>query len=350
MLRDRGVHPDRLGPTIVFLGTLRVLRDLTLQGWVAGTDDDGVYVLPPSINSKGEDPSEVKGDLRNSFRFVLADQLLSPSVEMFIRRMETRGIAAVFADGPELASRLGGAQRDGYAFRAIRPVLELVDADARDAATGLRLQEIWRYARLQWSIPYQPTPGRNLHYLIRDENGPNRPIVGIAALGNAILGLNQRDDALGWSVRALSRRLDSSSPTDQRSLAHHLMTFARAEVDRVYDRDFELDGLTAGEKIRYLEQVEAAADKARRAALADSRDERTPEYKLIRQAHNLVQAGSADKVDWVAIAETHLYRRKRAASLADTLRAIDVFERAGLDDEPLALRSLLATGRWAAVH
>ena len=58
--------------------------------------------------------------------------------------------------------------------------------------TGIRLQDIWRYSRLQWSIPYQPTPGRNLHYLIRDEAGSNRPIIGVAALGNAILGLNQR--------------------------------------------------------------------------------------------------------------------------------------------------------------
>ena len=164
MLRDRGVHPDSLGSTIVFLASLRLLRDLTLQGWVAGVDDDGVYLFPPSITSKGEDPSEVKRDIRSSFRFVLADQLLTPSVEMFVRRMEARGITAAFAEGPELASRLQRAKRDGYASRAIRPVLELVDANGRDTTSGLRFQDIWRYARLQWSIPYQPTPGRNLRY------------------------------------------------------------------------------------------------------------------------------------------------------------------------------------------
>ena len=56
-----------------------------------------------------------------------------------------------------------------------------------------------------------------------------------------------------------------------------------------------------------------------------------------------MQDGNAEKVNWVRIAKTHLYRRKRAASLADTLRAIDVFERTGLDDNPLALRELLST-------
>ena len=343
MLRERGVHPDDFESTIVYLASLRILRDLTLQGWVVGADDDGVFVVPPSFDSTGEDPSEAKSDLRSSFRFVLADQLLTPSVEAFVRRMEARGIASVFADGPELSSRLEKAKRVGNAEQAMRPVLELVDGDARDATTGLRLQDIWRYARLQWSIPYQQTPGRNLYYLVRDERGPNRPIVGIAALGNAILGLNQRDDALGWSVNALSRRLEDSSPADQRRLARHLAAFARAEVDRVYARDFKLAGLNSQEKIRCLEGIEAAADSARKAALADAGDERTAEYELIRSAHSLVQDGNAEKVNWVRIAKTHLYRRKRAASLADTHRAIDVFERTCLDDNPLALRELLST-------
>ena len=343
MLRERGVHPDDVESTIVYLASLRVLRDLTFQGWVADADDDGVYVVPPSFSPTGEDPSEAKSDLRSSFRFVLADRLLTPSVEAFVRRMETHGIADVFADGPELASRLEKAQCDGNVDQAMRPVLELIDGDARDGTTGLRLQDIWRYARLQWSIPYQPTPGRNLHYLVRDERGPNRPVVGIAALGNAILGLNQRDDALGWSVNALSKRLNGSSPADQRNLARHLVAFARAEVDRVYARDFKLAGLTCDDKIHCLEDIEATADGARKTALADAGDERTAEYELIRKAHNLVRDGNAEMVNWVRIAKTNLYRRKRAAHLADTLHAIDVFERTGLDDNPLALRELLST-------
>ena len=344
MLRERGLSPDDLGSSVSYLASLRVLRDLTLQGWSIGTDDDGVYVVAPAFNPTGEDPSEVKSDLRSSFRFALADQLLTPSVQAFVRRTEERGIAAVFADGPELASRLEQGKRAGNAAQAIRPVLELVDPNARDATTGLRLQDIWRYARLQWSIPYRSTPGRNLHYLIRDESGPSRPVIGIAALGNAVLGLNQRDDALGWSTKALLERLDDSSPEGQRSLTRHLVAFARAEVARVYADDFELAGLSSAEQIRYLEGVAAAADNARRVALANAGDERTAEYELIRRAHTLVQEGSADRVNWVEIAETHLYRRKRATNLADTLRAIDVFERTGLADDPLVLRELLSTG------
>lgn len=348
-LRELGVGSDDMLPTVVYLASLRVLRDLTLQGWQPGVDDDGVYVLPPPVTAAGDDPSEAKTGLRDSFRFILADQLLSPSVASFVRSMEKHGIAKVFADGADVADRIDAANvkypadRSRAITEAVQPVLELVTLDARDSATGIRLQDLWRYSRLQWSIPYQATPGRNLHYLIRDQAEPNCPIIGIAALGNAILGLNQRDDALGWSVRSLHRRLDSSSPAEQCKIGRHLLAFIRSEVDMIYRADFELPQLSPEKAIVYLESIEAEADAARRRDLTFSGDERTSDYDLIRDAHNLVQDGEADKVNWTKIARTNLYRRKRAANLADSLRAIAIFERAGLDDNPLALRDLLWT-------
>src|ERR1022692_2024327 len=119
-LRDLGVGADDLQPTIIYLASLRVLRDLTLQGWKAGIDDDGIYVLPPTLASAGQDPSEAKSELRDSFRFALADQLLSPSVASFVRRMEQQGITAVFADGPELARRIEESQKAAAVNEAIR--------------------------------------------------------------------------------------------------------------------------------------------------------------------------------------------------------------------------------------
>lgn len=348
-LRELGVGADDMLPTVVYLASLRVLRDLTLQGWMPGVDDDGVYVLPPMVTVAGDDPSEAKTGLRDSFRFILADHLLSPSVASFVRTMEQHGIAKVFAEGADVAHRIDAARAAHPGdpacaiTEAVRPVLELVTLDARDSVTGIRLQDLWRYSRLQWSIPYQPTPGRNLHYLIRDEADPSRPIIGIAALGNAILGLNQRDDALGWSVRALGKRLDAASPADRRKIARHLLAFIRAEVGMIYRADFKLARLTPERAIAYLEGIEAEAGSARRRDLTIAGDERTADYELIRDAHNLVQDGNAAMVTWTKIARTNLYRRKRAANLADSLRAIAVFERAGLDQNPIALRELLET-------
>ena len=103
-----------------------------------------------------------------------------------------------------------------------------------------------------------------MHYLIRDEAATNRPIIGIAALGNAILGLNQRDDALGWSIRSLARRLDEGIAAERntRSLTH-LLNVARDEVSKIYTEDFALDGLSHDQAVRYLERIEAQANSAR---------------------------------------------------------------------------------------
>ncbi|WP_326634821.1 DUF4338 domain-containing protein [Nonomuraea fuscirosea] len=341
-LKGMAVNDEGVQPTVVYLATLRVLRDLISQGWTPGCDDNGIYILPPDLSADGGDTSEIKSEVRNSFRFAIADQLLSPSVASFISRMERNGIGQVFADGPELATRVadmaGGAEED-----AIRPVLELVAPEAKDPFTKIKLQDIWRYSRLQWSIPYQQTPGRNVHYLIRDAAGPNRPVIGIAALGNAILGLSKRDDALGWSVQAFARRLNASSDGERRTLVHHLIGFMRDEVSRIYAQDFELSGMSMHDAVRYLDRVKADAMAARRADLEAAGDERTEEYWLTRRAHDLTEAGRAEEVDWIAVARTHLYRRKRAASLADAYRTLATFADAGVEQDPQRMVALLET-------
>ncbi len=342
-LGEMGVGAVDLQPTFFYVATLRLLRDLLLQGWTAGADDDGIYILPPPVTAAGEDPTDSKLELRDSFKFALADQLLSDSVTAFITKVERQGIAAVFADGPELADRLASVAHDGHITAAVRPVLELVDVDARDPETGIKLQDIWRYARLQWSIPYQQTPGRNLHYLVRDGAAAKRPVIGIAALGNAILGLSQRDDALGWSSAALTRRLEAAPTTERRRLSRHIVTFMRAEQDRVYASDLGIRRLRPATAVTRLVNIERSADSARRGDLRSAGDDRTAEYYLIRDAHDLVAQGRADDVDWVAVAKTQLYRRKRAANLADTIRTLAVFDEAGIYDEPDRLLDLIRT-------
>lgn len=338
-----GVGPDDLQPTVFYLATLRLLRDLVLQGWTVGADDDGIFILPPVVSAAGDDPSDSKSELRDSFKFALADQLLSDSVASFIARMERQGVSAVFADGPELAARLETIDQSGDIMSAIRPVLELVSPDQRDSGTGLKLQDIWRYARLQWSIPYQQTPGRNLHYLIRDDAGPGRPVIGIAALGNAILGLSQRDDALGWSSASLTRRLKESTTAQRRLIVRYLVDFMRAERDRVYAADLGIGRLGSDRAIARLVEIEGQADASRRADLQRAGHDRTAEYNLIRSAHDLVERGNEDAVDWIAVAETQLYRRKRAANLADTIRTLATFERSGVYEHPELLLDIMLT-------
>ena len=112
------------------------------------------------------------------FAFARNAQLSQPSAIRFIRRLERRGVHTLFADGPELAERL---RANGPA--GVGPQLELIEQGARDSGTGLLLQDIWRYARHFWSIPYQSTPGRNMFYLVRDSAAAGRPLIGHRGAG-----------------------------------------------------------------------------------------------------------------------------------------------------------------------
>ena len=320
-LLSAGVPAVDLRPTVAYLAALRVLRDLLDQGWTLDRDRDGVLLAPPlAAASAADDPAAAKGALRASFSFARTAQLETPSIARFVRDMERRGVSRLVADGPELAARLRSAAAGQRTLaEAVSPVLELVDQDTRDAATGLRLMDVWRYMRLHWSIPYQSTPGRNLFYLVRDDAGPERPVIGIGALGNAVLGLGQRDDALGWSPEALRRRWTAADARGRRRLLEHLWRMLQAGYDEVLHDDLPLDD-DRGEPIALaLRAVERAANRSRDQALRHAGERRTDDYALIRSAQNA--ASKDEPVDWESVARTDLYRRKRAGTLADLVEA-----------------------------
>lgn len=346
-----GVPASELGPTLAYATALRLLRDLVQQGWTLGIDDEGIHLGPPvTVVAASDDLAAAKELLKQSFAFARRAQLAEPATRSFIETMERRGISTLFADGRELADRLDAAiYLDGTIADAIKPSLELVTPDSRDETTGLRLQDVWRYARHFWSIPYQSTPGRNLFYLVRDDAGPHRPVIGIAALGNAVLGLAQRDDALGWTARGLRARLERSSTEQRGRLARHLLDVLRSDIDAIYAADLPVgDGPWDLATVSRLREVERDAAFDRRKALAEAGDERSPDYHLIRDAHDEALDGDPETVDWLKIAKTALYRRKRAGTLADLIQAWLALAARGVDVNPDSLGDALDDDRGRA--
>lgn len=343
-LAGLGISGVDLVPTLSYLAVLRVLRDLLLQGWAVGLDEEGVYLTPPLVSALQLGPDELKAALRESFAFARRAQLSDPATAQFIRDMERRGIGAVLADGPEMAERLARVATAEDLERAIHPALELVTPEARDdgeGGTGLRLQDIWRYARHFWSIPYQSTPGRNLFYLVRDDAGPGRPVMGIAALGNPLIRLTGRDDRLGWTRDALRRRLEHSDAAGRLAIGQHLARVVNDGIDDIYRRDLDLDERSDNEAVVYLLEVEKKAARRRDLDLSAAGEGRTVEYGLIRDAHTAVEAGHGEQVDWERLAATALYRRKRSGTLADLLRAAAILRERDAERDPDAvLRSL----------
>ena len=334
-----GLGPIDLLPTLQWATALRVLRDLSSQGWTFYLDDEGILLNSPGTQQAlGADPERGKEALRRSFAFAREAALNDTTTARFVRTMERRGIHRVLADGAELAERLrtgGGA--------AIQPELQLIEPRAKDVVTGLALQDIWRYARLFWSIPYQSTPGRNMFYLVRDGAIDARPVIGIAALGNPVLGLAQRDDFAGWSAAGFGAVLERATPARRSQLAACVLHAVSSGLDEVYANDLKADALDDWrlEVARLMRLAGDSADERLRELDAD--DERNPEYRLIRSAHTLVSKGRSHEVDWTAVSRTHLYRRKRAATRADLLRAHETLREFDLPDNSDGLEAALAT-------
>lgn len=333
-----GLTLQDLDPTLRWGAALRVLRDLHIQGWTFQTDDEGLLLKAPGTRTSS-DPEVEKETIRRSFAFARNSQLSQPSVVRFIRGLERRGIRTLFADGPELAERI---RTHGAA--AVQPELELIEHSARDSATGLPLQDIWRYARHFWSIPYQSTPGRNMHYLVRDGAAEGRPLIGIAALGNTVLGLAQRDDYAGWSASGLRTRWAKLNDRKRRRLARRLLEVVEEGIAETFSDDMWPSGLPDDWRVAMAEaeRIESAAAGQRVDLLSDYDGARDEDYLAIRAGHTAAQQGDPSSVDWQALATTTLYRRKRASTLADLIRARGMLTDLGAPD-PVSVERALET-------
>jgi hypothetical protein len=327
-LESLGLTLEDLFPTLQWAAALRVLRDLHLQGWTFQTDDEGLLLKSPGTSTSA-DPEVEKNAVRRSFAFARDAQLAEPSTTRFILGLERKGIRALFADGSQLLNRI---QTCGPA--AIQPELELIEPGARDPETGLLLQDIWRYARHFWSIPYQSTPGRNMFYLVRDKAGEGRPLIGIAALGNPVLGLAQRDDYAGWNITGFRARWLELDSRKRKRLSRRLVDVVDEGISETFADDLWPDGMPEDWRVAvaHLEQVERASAKQRVAQLNEHAEARDPEYLTIRSAHTAAQKGELDGIDWHALATTALYRRKRAGTLANLIRTRGVFRDLGAPD------------------
>lgn len=67
--------------------------------------------------------------------------------------------------------------------------------------------DIFRIFRYYWSSPYSEYVGRRIKLLIRDDALPNKPLIGIAALGSSIVHIPARDKWIGWDKETRTKNL-----------------------------------------------------------------------------------------------------------------------------------------------
>ena len=81
----------------------------------------------------------------------------------------------------------------------IEPVVEVCETQEQF--------DLFRVCRFYWSSPYSDYVGRRIKLLVRDSALPNRPLIGIAALGSSIVHIPERDAWIGWDIRARTENL-----------------------------------------------------------------------------------------------------------------------------------------------
>jgi hypothetical protein len=369
------LHHDTID-RLKYRAMLMVLLDLMGQGWQIRFRQRSIFLQRPDY-TRGKhlrlDPAVVKNQIRKSFGEERLAKMTTPSTARFIRALENppKGKLSIFdliADGPELATalrRLPAGATAADLRTIVSPYLQLVRGEARDEISGLKLIDVWRYFRYLWAIPYQPTPGRNLFYLVRDAARPNHPVIGIAALGNCVVQLAERDQSIGWSLEAIESRLQRRQRTVTRDLPKgspvpRLTEVEYLESDREYKHRIRryasslavtmtqsledelgllnLDGLATKEEcsqptddlVRRLLAIAENSERARRDHLRASHTE----GRTVKRSES-----SASLSEETA---SPLYVKKRAQAVADILFARLIFQKEQLSNAPLdALRRLL---------
>ncbi|HWB02956.1 MAG TPA: Druantia anti-phage system protein DruA [Verrucomicrobiales bacterium] len=239
-------------------------------------------------------------------------------------------------DGRLLADELEAARskKTEGILSVVQPYVQVADSSATCKHTGLNLFDIWRYFRYTWVNPYQTVPGRSIALLVRDAAAPNHPVIGIAALGSAVVHQTARDELIGWQTDTFLERL-RKSPT--RRMAQWLLSTVQRFIDEVYIVD-----LLSDDTLRKvdLKKPDAAliAKLESEAALEKNRHFKRPESARVSN----VDVGAMTDNDWEELSQVPLYRSKRCRLLASFLKMRMAFIEAGFTSAtPTALKQAL---------
>ena len=322
-----------------------LLRDLINIGWETRVTGHHIHLRP----RVARDPAERKSFIRQQLLYGRDNQLTEDSNRRFLYGLErpTR-----YSSSKPITDLIADGRRLGAQFRAIRslpldqqasalaahcrPYLQLV-TDDRDEFTNLRLIDIWRYFRHSWSTRYRSSPGRNLFYLVRDAAQPSHPVMGIAALGNTVMQLTPRDDALGWTLEGLLRLRASGDVTDA-ELKHGFLERLSEDYEQIYRADLPLSG-----------DIVADTDDSVLSRLAVIEQDETKNREQALRTDDETGGGRLDELqsseDLLKATTNPLFRAKRARALREILKAFRTLS----DGRTRSIEELVeeGDGEWA---
>lgn len=282
--------------------------DLVDQGWTAQVSEHGPLLSPPHPRN---DRESEKARIRRQEHLRRDSQLRQPSVRRFIESMERshqhgRHLVSIFnlmRDGRELADALAASPE---AADTIQPYVQIVDGARICELSGFKLHDIWRYFRHTWSNAYSTVPGRSMPILIRDAATEHHAVIGLAAISSPIVQIAERDIWMKWDTKQFVAAVEAE-PTDK--VARWLARRIKTQRCEIYVDDLLRDAVLQPNDLK--EPTEDAVARLR----ADAERHRAKHHRggPVREVRNI------ETDAWVARAETHLFRSKRSALLAETL-------------------------------
>ncbi|HWD90543.1 MAG TPA: Druantia anti-phage system protein DruA [Mucilaginibacter sp.] len=170
------VHFDLRGKSSQEKVKLLILRDLWNVNWNIRFGPQKITVSPPEEYTK----STVKSAMLMKRLEILHDNKKWIKEHIKIARQN-------LCSGVEMLSS------------EINPVIEVCRTQK-----DMNLFRIFRY---YWSSPYSEYVGRRIKLIIRDYALPNKPVIGIAALGSPIIHIPERDNWIGWDKQTRTKNL-----------------------------------------------------------------------------------------------------------------------------------------------
>jgi hypothetical protein len=318
-----GVQKDERSTKLV--AALSVSTDLARQRWLIRVTESGdVEVQRP----EGErlDSQREKARIRSQELVKRNEQLREPATRKFIESViSSRGqqlsVYSLIRDGRELAASLREVrniprENRAEALRAVvDPYLQFVDSNDRCEHTDLRLQDIWRYFRHTWTNQYVSTPGRTMAFLVRDRSQRYHSVIGIGALGSPIVQIRERDAWIGWHPDTFMEFITESPSAE---LGAWLNRTIDTTLNEIYLADLYAEDLLSAKDLH------APTPKLLERLIAYSEEQRRKHHRFVNSSEmkrELKRDLDGRTEHWRQRAECHLYKSKRALTLAHMLRS-----------------------------
>lgn len=169
---NQNVHVDSLEEKVKLL----IVRDLFRLDWDINYKKENISISPP----KNYDKKTIKKSMS-----VKREEVLLQNSKWIKKHIDLAKIN--LANGKEAF------------YSPIEPIIEECKTD--------RQHSLFRILRYYWSSPYSEYVGRRIKLLIRDNALPNKPIIGIAALGSPIIHIPERDNYIEWDKNTRTKNL-----------------------------------------------------------------------------------------------------------------------------------------------